>query len=114
MVSAMLCGVLMAAHQFLGTCNHNVFFEWLLGSLLVKLKPGYTLVMDNARFHHSVAITKIVHEHGCRILYLPPYSPELNPIENAWWPLKNTVRKIFRDENLSLHDAVKKAISPFI
>lgn len=103
----------MAAYKFNGTCNKNIFTDWLICMLLPKLKPGCTLVLDNASFHRSDEITKTVHDHGCKILYLPPYSPELNPIEKAWWPLKNMVRKIFRSGDISLHDAVNSAISQY-
>jgi transposase len=69
------------------------------------------LVMDNARFHHATEIIQLVDQHGCKILYLPPYSPESNPIEQAWVPLKNRVRKSLRDGVDDLHQAIINSLT---
>ena len=54
------------------------------------------LIMDNARIHHNEDLVKSIEESGCRILYLPPYSPDLNPIETAFSALKSWLRR-YRD-----------------
>lgn len=54
------------------------------------------LIMDNARIHHDEDLVKSVEEFGCRILYLPPYSPDLNPIETAFSALKSWLKR-YRD-----------------
>lgn len=110
-VAALIAGVLCAGHIFRGTCNRQVFFSWLKNVLLPMLSPGFTLVMDNARFHHATEIVQLVEQHGCQILYLPPYSPELNPIEQAWAPLKNRVRKNLRDGVDDLHQAIINSLT---
>jgi transposase len=99
-------GVLMAKHSFSGTCNTDVFIDWLKIHLLPNLTSGYVLVMDNASFHKSKAIIEVVEAAGCRVKYLPPYSPDLNPIERAWFPLKNNIRKNMRTA-VSLMEAVE-------
>jgi len=59
---------------------------------LPLLPPGSVLVLDNARFHHGARITDLVEAAGCSLLYLPPYSPDLNPIELVWSWIKTRVR----------------------
>lgn len=73
---------------FSGTTNTAVFNQWLEEALLPTIGAGMTLIMDNAIFHKSQATKDIVHKAGCSILFLPPYSPELNPIEQTWANLK--------------------------
>lgn len=55
--------------------------------------PNSVLVMDNASIHHGGKIEELAAEHGIRILYLPPYSPEFNPIEKGFGPLKANLRR---------------------
>jgi transposase len=52
--------------------------------------------MDNAAFHKSPRIRKIIENIGCRMLYLPPYSPDLSPIEHYWAWLKNKLSYVWR------------------
>jgi transposase len=73
---------------FDGTCNTEVFNQWLEFELLPELVCGTVLVLDNATFHKSSRTREIVEEVGCELLYLPPYSPDLNPIEKLWGNLK--------------------------
>lgn len=70
-----------------------VFEKWLAQMLMTSLKPGQTVILDNATFHKSENISQLITEAGCQIRYLPPYSPDLNEIEHYWFPIKNRVRK---------------------
>ena len=54
----------------------------------------YLLILDNASIHKNGDIKKIATDFNCRIIYLPAYSPDLNPIENAWSVLKSKVKSI--------------------
>lgn len=109
-IVAGLCkGALLGAYQFLGTCNTDIFVDWLTQVLLPKLGEGFVLVMDNARFHKSQRIVELIEAAKCRLLFLPPYSPDLNPIEQRWFPLKNNIRKTLRQSE-NLWEAVKKEI----
>ena len=63
----------------------SVFFEdWFEFDLIPLLPAGAVVVMDNASFHRKNALWKIAEKHGVFVLFLPPYSPEFNPIEHSW------------------------------
>ena len=71
---------------------HAIFFEaWFDKHLIPLLKPGTVVVMDNATFHRKKRLNEIAQEYGIRIIFLPPYSPELNPIEHFWHWLKKKI-----------------------
>nr|WP_255453476.1 transposase [Wolbachia endosymbiont of Atemnus politus] len=57
------------------------------------LRPGQTVILDNASFHKSERTKKLIESAECKVLFLPPYSPDLNPIEKFWFPIKHAVRK---------------------
>jgi transposase len=78
---------------FTGHCNRSVFTAWLERFLLPRLQPGQTVILDNARFHQAPTLATTLANAGCALRYLPPYSPDLNPIEHYWAPLKNRIRK---------------------
>jgi hypothetical protein len=61
-----------------GACNRTVFEMWLETSLLPTLVKGQVVVMDNATFHKGGRIQELIQSVGCRLLYLPPYSPDFN------------------------------------
>ena len=64
--------------------------------LLPKLERG-DIIIDNASFHKGEYIREIIESAGCEIWYLPPYSPDLNPIEQAWTILKKKVTDLLRE-----------------
>ena len=63
------------------------------GDIKQALKPGDIVVMDNMRSHHVKAVREVLEEKGMKVLYLPPYSPDLNPIEKMWAKMKSILRK---------------------
>ena len=78
---------------FKTTINTEVFNLWVTRDLLPKLASPSILIMDNAAFHKSKSMQRAVEEAGHTLLYLPPYSPDLNPIECKWAQAKHTKRK---------------------
>jgi transposase len=62
--------------------------------LIPSLTPGQVIILDNASFHKSQETQKLIEEVECRVLFLPPYSPDLNPIEKYWANMKNKVREL--------------------
>lgn len=85
---------IVAPFCYTGTCDSNLFNFWLINFLLPALGPGYILVMDNAAFHKSELTKTLIINAGCQLLFLPPYSPDFNPIEKFWANLKAKIRKI--------------------
>jgi len=87
----------VAPFVFEGSCNTegvDTFFEKVL---LPALPKGSVIVLDNARFHQSRSTQKRVADAGCALLFLPTYSPDLNPIEHLWARLKAALRRLLPD-----------------
>ena len=92
-IAACQDGKLVAPLTFAGTCNTEVVDAYFAQVLLPVLPPGSVIVLDNARFHQSPTTQKLVAAAGCQLLFLPPYSPDLNPIEHLWAAFKTRLRK---------------------
>ncbi len=71
----------------------EVFIDFLVTAVLPNLPRGKTLVLDNLAAHRSKAVRALCKESGLYLKYLPPYSPEFNPIEHAWAWFKHQLRK---------------------
>ena len=88
-----------ALWQKLGAWTRATFEAFLQDGLLPLLERGSVLVLDNASIHRGGEIEKLVKAAGCSLLYLPPYSPDLNPLELAWSLIKARVRaEALRDD----------------
>ncbi len=81
MIAALCEQNLLAPFTVEGACNRTVFETWLETCLLPTLVTGQVVVMDNATFHKGGRIEQLIQNAGCQLLYLPPYSPDLNKIE---------------------------------
>lgn len=92
-ISASQQGKLVAPLVFQGSCNTEVVDAYFERVLLPELPPGSVIVLDNARFHQSPTTQKLVAAAACQLLFLPPYSPDLNPIEHLWAAFKTRLRK---------------------
>ena len=82
----------MAPLSFDGTCHSRLFELWLRVMLCPFLRAGQVVILDNARFHRKTAVQRLLRRVGCRALFLPDYSPDLNLIEHQWHRLKTCVR----------------------
>ena len=80
-----------------GACNTELFNDWVEQFLIKELKPGQTVILDNASFHKSLKTKELIESVGCRLLFLPPYSPDLNPIEKFWAKMKRWVKSKVMD-----------------
>jgi transposase len=78
----------LAPMMFKGTANTELVNEWFEKMLCKELKNGSTVIWDNARFHNKNDLGDIAEKHGHHILFLPPYSPDFNPIEHDFATIK--------------------------
>lgn len=74
--------------------------------LVPALRPGQLVVMDNLAPHKASRVRELIERAGCRLLFLPPYSPDLNPIEPAWSKLKTLLRGVGARTTEALHTAL--------
>ena len=93
-IGALLAGVLLTISLFQTTINTEIFTAWIAYDLLPKLPPKSVVIMDNATFHKGSEMQKILAEAGHILFYLPPYSPDLNPIEKKWAQAKAIRRRV--------------------
>ena len=82
----------IAPMVFNGSCNALLFEAWVEQFLIKELKPGQVVIMDNASFHKSETTQKLIESVDCKIIFLPPYSPDLNPIEKFWANMKRWIK----------------------
>ena len=80
--------------EYTGIMDAELFEFWIEKCLMPQLSDGAVIILDNASFHRKKQLREIAGKHGKQIIFLPPYSPELNPIEHFWHWLK---RKISED-----------------
>ena len=105
-IVAGLCGKrIVSPLQYSNSMDSRLFKFWVEKQLLPQLKEGSVIVMDNASFHCKKTLPKIAQKAGCRIVFLPPYSPDLNPIEKFWAWLKSRLRIVLPNFT-SLNDAL--------
>ena len=92
-VAAQMGKSIIAPFQYDGTMDSVLFEGWFEKYLLPILPKNSVIVMDNASFHRKSKLFTLAEKSGHRLIFLPPYSPELNPIENFWSWLKRYLRK---------------------
>lgn len=108
-IAGLLKGKLLSPMCFQGTCNTGLFNEWLKKMLIPNLTAGQVIILDNASFHKSEESRKLLEKAGCKLMFLPPYSPDLNPIEKCWANVKAKTRELL-PKFLKLTDALDAVI----
>jgi transposase len=92
-IATLNLNLLIAPFLFEGYSNAVVYETYIERILVPVLKPGMVLVIDNASFHKSKRVIELIEAADCRVIFLPPYSPDFNPIEHHWAAVKNAIRK---------------------
>src|SRR5215217_6253259 len=89
---------------------HLVFEAYVERVLAPTLRKGQVVVLDNLSAHKGERVKQLIEGRGCELLYLPPYSPDLNPIEEAFSKIKGLVRKAQARTREALVEAISKAL----
>jgi transposase len=93
-----------------GATTGEVFLAYVEQVLVPALRPGHVVVMDNLSAHKVAGVREAIQAAGAEVLYLPLYSPELNPIEKAWSKLKGILRDIGARSLDALFDAIAESL----
>jgi transposase len=93
-----------------GSMNGDWMLAYVEQVLSLELRDGDVVVMDNLAAHKSARVRECIESHGAELLFLPPYSPDLNPIELAWSKMKALLRKVAARSYDALLQAVADAL----
>ena len=93
-----------------GALNQHSFALYIGRILAPQLRRGDVLVLDNLRVHHLTGLREWLGQRGVAVLFLPPYSPDFTPIEQAWSKLKTTLRQAQARTREALEEALHSAI----
>lgn len=93
-----------------GATDSDVFRTYVQEVLAPQLKPGEVVILDNLQPHKAAGVKEAVEAVGAKLLYLPPYSPDFNPIENMWSKVKRLLRSIAARSFEALTRAVWSAL----
>jgi transposase len=95
-VGALCDGGYFALECYRQATDGEFFERWFENRLLEEIPQGYTIIMDNARFHRKTKLRKLA-RGKVRLLFLPPYSPDYNPIEKTWANMKRSLCNNLQD-----------------
>ena len=109
-VAGLRCDGIVAPCVFDGPVNTESFVAWVEQFLVPTLREGDIVVMDNLSSHKNPAVRAAIRAAGAKLFYLPPYSPDLNPIEQAFSKLKTLLRKA----NARTFEQVENAIAELL
>jgi len=98
---------------FDGPINGDCFKAWTEQALAPTLEPGDIVILDNLSSHKVAGIRTAIKARGATLVYLPPYSPDLNPIEQVFAKLKHLLRKTAARTIEALHDIIGKPLDAF-
>jgi transposase len=111
MIAALSLHGIEAVMTIEGATDAEVFHAYTEQVLGPTLRPGDIVVLDNLSAHKMAAIREVIEERGARLLYLPPYSPDLAPIEQAWSKLKTFLRAAKARTREALEMAIQQALT---
>lgn len=88
----------------------DVFKAFVTHELVPNLRDGDIVVMDNLSAHKNADVRRLIQDAKCTVLYIPPYSPEFNPIEETWAKLKDIIRRVETRTRHAFDSAVASAV----
>ncbi|MBD2109333.1 IS630 family transposase [Nodosilinea sp. FACHB-13] len=101
---------LVATMSVPGSVNTDVFVTYLREVLIPQLWVGAIVVMDNLSVHHTARVAELIEAAGAKLVFLPPYSPDLSPIELCWSKLKACLRSAKARTPQALQQALKQIV----
>ena len=110
-LAALDCDGIRAALLVPGATDRDVFLSFLQQVLGPQLRPGTTVVMDNLAAHKNADVAEVLQRAGAQWCYLPPYSPDYNPIEQAWSKAKTWLRGVGAHTRRKLSRSLKAALT---
>ena len=110
MISAIRTSGPFAAALVGGATDGDVFLAYVGHALVPGLRPGDVVILDNLQPHKAAGVRGLIEGAGARLLYLPPYSPDYNPIENMWSKVKQHLRSVAARTSEALQEAVWSAL----
>jgi transposase len=111
MLAALTIGGLQAPMTIESATDGDVFLAYLEQVLCPRLRAGRVVIMDNLAAHKVAGVRELIESRGARLLYLPPYSPDFNPIEHAWSKIKQLLRAAKARSLEALESAVAQALA---
>lgn len=112
-IAALRCDRIDAPCLFDGPINGEAFLAYVRSFLVPTLRPGDVVILDNLGSHRGKLVRKAIREAGARLLFLPKYSPDLNPIEQVFAKLKHLLRKAQARSYDGLTEAVARLLDAF-
>jgi transposase len=109
-IGAMSLKGMIATMTIEAATDTDIFLAYLDHVLCPVLAPGDVVAMDNLSSHKVQGVSERIHAKGAELLYLPPYSPDLNPIEKAWSKRKEILRAAKAQTGHDLYQAIRKAL----
>jgi transposase len=110
LLSSMTTGGMGPSLAVEGATTARVFETYVEKVLVPSLRAGQIVVMDNLGAHRPRRIRELIEQRGCELLYLPAYSPDYNPIEEAFAKIKNLLRKTAARSKEALVEAIGQAL----
>ena len=110
-IAAMAAGGVVASATFDGATDAGTFVAFVGEALVPALRPGQVVILDNLKAHKDPAVERLIEAAGCRLLPLPPYSPDFNPIEMAFAKVKAILRSIAERTVQGLFGAIGRALA---
>jgi transposase len=110
LIGAIATSGFLAPFTFQGWTDKEAFLTYVKEVLLPELWPGACVVMDNLPAHKASEVEKMIESVGAKVVFLSPYSPDFNPIENCWSKIKEYLRSVESRNYHDLNQAINEAI----